>query len=427
MASQHLILLLAIFVSLCVAAIGQGNKIVPFNPSCSTTGNYSGDSQYKKNLDQLLSTLATAATDDGWFNTSSVGTGGDDQVFGLIMCYADRNPTQCKECLAGAPAGITQVCPGSRTVNANYDACLLRYSDVSFFSVADKTVAFNVYAKSYVENMAAMNETRWQLMSQLAETAGQTKLRLDTGSTRLGSTSMMYGLAQCTRDLAVSECSTCLSDYIVQLSKIFPNNSWAAIKGYSCYLRYDLSPFGITLPPSSPVPPPSSTRSTGFVAGLSVAGAVSFMVILGVSIWLLLRRRRKHARLMREHQEMEDDFEKGTRPKRFRYDELSVATDFFSDDCKLGEGGFGSKQGRKEYESEVRIISRLRHRNLVQLIGWCHDGSELLLVYELMPNASLDTHLYNANANVLPWPLSKYLSIYLSIYLSSIYLSIIIY
>jgi hypothetical protein len=41
----------------------------------------------------------------------------------------------------------------------------------------------------------------------------------------------------------------------------------------------------------------------------------------------------------------------------------------------------------------------------VQLIGWCHDGSELLLVYELMPNASLDTHLYNANANVLPWPL----------------------
>ncbi|CAN6338890.1 unnamed protein product [Urochloa humidicola] len=62
----------------------------------------------------------------------------------------------------------------------------------------------------------------------------------------------------------------------------------------------------------------------------------------------------------------------------------------------------GSKQGRKEYASEVRIISRLRHRNLVKLIGWCHDGSELLLVYELMPKGSLDKHLYSAD-NILSW------------------------
>jgi len=124
--------------------------------------------------------------------------------------------------------------------------------------------------------------------------------------------------------------------------------------------------------------------------------------------------------------EMQDDFEKGTGPKRFRYGELAIATDDFSDDHKLGEGGFGSvyrgflkemnldvaikkvskgsKQGRKEYASEVSIISRLRHRNLVQLIGWCHGGGELLLVYELMPNGSLDTHLYSGAA-VLPWPL----------------------
>jgi serine/threonine protein kinase len=53
----------------------------------------------------------------------------------------------------------------------------------------------------------------------------------------------------------------------------------------------------------------------------------------------------------------------------------------------------------------VTIISRLRHRNLVQLIGWCHGGGELLLVYELMPNGSLDMHLYGGrNGAVLPWP-----------------------
>ena len=111
---------------------------------------------------------------------------------------------------------------------------------------------------------------------------------------------------------------------------------------------------------------------------------------------------------------MEDEFDKGTGPKRFRYGELVLATDNFSDRQKLGEGGFGSvyrgflremnlhvaikrvskgsKQGRKEYASEVRIISRLRHRHLVQLVGWCHGGGDLL-VYELMPNGSLDKHL----------------------------------
>jgi hypothetical protein len=126
-----------------------------------------------------------------------------------------------------------------------------------------------------------------------------------------------------------------------------------------------------------------------------------------------------------DDQFMEEDFEKGARPKRFHYNDLAVATDNFSDDTKLGQGGFGSvyrgflkelnlqvaikrvskgsKQGRKEFASEVRVISRLRHKNLVQLIGWCHGGEELLLVYELMPNGSLDRHLYGVNTDVLPW------------------------
>jgi len=154
-------------------------------------------------------------------------------------------------------------------------------------------------------------------------------------------------------------------------------------------------------------------------------GSALFLVVLAFSLWLL-RRRRNKAKLLEEEREMEEEFEEGAGPKQFRYRELAIATDNFSAKQKLGEGGFGSvyrgflkemnldvaikkvskgsKQGRKEYASEVSIISRLRHRNLVQLIGWCHGGGELLLVYELMPNGSLDTHLYSGAA-VLPWPL----------------------
>nr|XP_051189881.1 L-type lectin-domain containing receptor kinase IX.1-like [Lolium perenne] len=114
---------------------------------------------------------------------------------------------------------------------------------------------------------------------------------------------------------------------------------------------------------------------------------------------------------------VEDELEQGAgTPRRFSYDELAAATGNFSDDKALGRGGFGSvyqgflsgmnrevaikrvsetsRRGWKEFVAEVSIISRLRHRNLVQLIGWCHGGNELLLVYELMHNGSLDTHLY---------------------------------
>lgn len=103
--------------------------------------------------------------------------------------------------------------------------------------------------------------------------------------------------------------------------------------------------------------------------------------------------------------------------------ELVLATNNFSNDRKLGEGGFGvvyrgyitdldatvavkqlskgSKQGKKEYLTEVKIISSLRHGN-VQFIGWSHDKGEFLLVYEFMPNGSLDTHIFG-NRSSFTW------------------------
>ncbi|KAL4036634.1 hypothetical protein IC575_000195 [Cucumis melo] len=121
----------------------------------------------------------------------------------------------------------------------------------------------------------------------------------------------------------------------------------------------------------------------------------------------------------------EEEFIKGTGPKRFAYKELVKATNNFSQDGKLGQGGFGgvykgfvtelnmeiaakkisstSKQGKKEYISEVNIISRLRHRNLVQLVGYSHERGHFVLVYEYMQNGSLDSHLFGKKLR-LSWP-----------------------
>ncbi|KAJ0982902.1 hypothetical protein J5N97_011157 [Dioscorea zingiberensis] len=167
-------------------------------------------------------------------------------------------------------------------------------------------------------------------------------------------------------------------------------------------------------------------KKTGLVVGLTLG--VGFFVIIFGFLCFVLWRRRWRTRMDDDEDldvTMDDEFEKGRGPKRFPYSELVTATRNFREEGKLGEGGFGavykgwlqeqsievaikrvskgSRQGQKEYISEVKIISRLRHRNLVQLVGWCHRRGDFLLVYEFMPNGSLDTHLYN-KTTLLPWP-----------------------
>jgi hypothetical protein len=152
--------------------------------------------------------------------------------------------------------------------------------------------------------------------------------------------------------------------------------------------------------------------------GVLIAGAITTFVILWT--WKGKKGTANAVNLI----SINDDLERGAGPRRFYYNELASATYNFSNERKLGEGGFGavykgyltdldmliavkkisrgSKQGKKEYITEVKIISRLRHRNLVQLIGWCHDRGEFLLVYVFMPNGSLDAHLFGKRSP-LPW------------------------
>jgi len=169
---------------------------------------------------------------------------------------------------------------------------------------------------------------------------------------------------------------------------------------------------------------PRKNNRFGLAIGLGVGG--SFLVG-GFALILFCLWKRNNSYTLEDlafDRCMDDEFQRETGPKRFSFKELAHATNNFNDEEKLGQGGFGgvyrgflrdlnsfvavkrvskgSKQGIKEYASEVKIISRLGHRNLVQLIGWCHERGELLLVYEFMPNRSLDTHLFTGES-LLIW------------------------
>ncbi|KAA8519564.1 hypothetical protein F0562_013812 [Nyssa sinensis] len=133
-------------------------------------------------------------------------------------------------------------------------------------------------------------------------------------------------------------------------------------------------------------------NKTGLVVGLSAGSfvLVAGLALVGFVLWKRRDGREKGEGRLGFDPSMDNEFERGSGPKKFPYDELARATNNFGEELKLGEGGFGgvyrgflrelnssvavkrisrgSKQGIKEYASEVRIISQLRHKNLVRLI-----------------------------------------------------------
>ncbi|KAI9193949.1 hypothetical protein LWI28_001651 [Acer negundo] len=224
--------------------------------------------------------------------------------------------------------------------------------------------------------------------------------------------------------------------YEVNLSKVLPE--WVSVglssaTGTSVEVHYILSwEFNSTELISDQTSNNGNEAQGGANIGVVIGYVVGGMVLVGGIILTLVFGWRKRSRKAEDQDstvELDDhsidnEFEHGMGPKKFYYGEVARSTNNFSEEGKLGEGGFGgvykgflydlnldvavkrvsrsSKQGKKEYIAEVKIIGRLRHKNLVQLIGWCHEKGELLLIYDFMPNGSLDFHLFGGE-NVLSW------------------------
>ncbi|XP_050386443.1 L-type lectin-domain containing receptor kinase S.4 [Argentina anserina] len=186
------------------------------------------------------------------------------------------------------------------------------------------------------------------------------------------------------------------------------------ILGWSFKMNGDAQSLYLETLPKFPKPKKSHKV---LIIGFSVAAALVFVFGCGVLGFYMVRKIK--------NRDVIEAWELDIGPHRFPYRELKKATRHFREKEVIGFGGFGkvykgtlpnsdtqvavkrishdSRQGLQEFVSEIASIGRLRHRNLVQLLGWCRRRGDLLLVYDFMPNGSLDKYLFENPRAILSW------------------------
>ncbi|XP_057844562.2 L-type lectin-domain containing receptor kinase IX.2-like [Cryptomeria japonica] len=209
--------------------------------------------------------------------------------------------------------------------------------------------------------------------------------------------------------------------------------SWDSLTPSPAPISYPNQTAQISNPNQTEMESPSSSHSGLKIISI-VIGIVCAMVIIVFFVWKrrISARRGERCELGSIGEEKESDEELDKRLERavqsarkFSYAELRAATNSFSANQEIGHGGFGSvyrgtlcgtnevvavkrmnansAEGKKQYASEVIMNGNLTHRNLVQLLGWCHRKEDRLLVYELLPNGSLDNYLFDNPKGDLEW------------------------
>ncbi|KAJ1294240.1 hypothetical protein BS78_01G130700 [Paspalum vaginatum] len=373
---------------------GRSHGFSIMNYLCNNGSSYALNSTYHSNVVALLGSLsANASSSAVGFATGTVGAA-SDQTWGLALCRGDINGTSCASCLTLVPGvGFGDDCRGVKDVTVYCDSCLLRYSDKDFLASPGDPTAVAMYSPSLAVNVTVdpgrYVELAADLVGALSAWAAQNSTaRYAAGlvtsaqgftTTEYELVHSIYGLVQCAPDLAPEACQGCLGGLKDTMPDVFNGTAGGQVNGVWCNLRYerflfyDSSPVVKLVAPPPPPPPGAAVPNDG---------------------------------------DEEDD---GPRSLLFDLVTLRRATANFAQENKLGHGGFGavykgllpdgrqiavkrldkaSGQGLKELRNELLLVAKLRHNNLAKLLGVCLKGQEKLLVYEYLPNRSLDTFLF---------------------------------
>ncbi|KAL1216456.1 Plasmodesmata-located protein 5 [Cardamine amara subsp. amara] len=221
--------------------------VIFMDPSSSTaTDNYiyaicspakfSPASSYETNLNSLLSSFFSSTVLRRYENFTVPNGSGMKQergvtVYGLFQCRGDLDPTSCSTCVSSAVAQVRTLCSYSYSGYLQMDSCIVRYDNVSFFGVEDKTLNLKKCGQVIgFDDQYALTRVN-DVISSLGSGGG---------AYRTGGNGDIQGVAQCTEDLSPSQCQDCLSDAIERLR----SDCGMAQGGYvylsKCYARFSV-------------------------------------------------------------------------------------------------------------------------------------------------------------------------------------------
>ncbi|KAF3451653.1 hypothetical protein FNV43_RR07749 [Rhamnella rubrinervis] len=398
--------------------------------NCTNTSTFTPNSIYHSNLNHLLSVLSSNATLESY--NATAGSNSSTSAHGSFLCRGDVNATVCRDCVRFATGDVLKRCPVEKEAVIWYDECQLRYSNRSFFGTVDERPRIFLYNTANITDLGRFRETlNVTVRDAAAEAASGGRKKYATKEANFTGFQTLYSLVQCTPDLSSADCNRCLLDNKESLYR-FSDKQGARLLFPSCNVRFELYPFynqtgsqlpPVTLPPASVTRPKGKSKiSTGTIVAIAVPIAVCIVLFIVGACFIV--RRAKSKQNSRRQENAEDDITT-VASLQFGLSTIEAATNKFSINNKLGEGGFGevykgtlsngkeiavkrlskdSVQGAEEFKNEVVVVAKLQHRNLVRLLGFCLEGEEKLLVYEFVPNKSLDYFLYDPEKQpLLDW------------------------
>ncbi|XP_006356406.1 cysteine-rich receptor-like protein kinase 2 [Solanum tuberosum] len=342
---------------------------------------------------------------------------GPDANYGLAQCYGDLSLLDCVLCYAEARTVLPQCFPfnGGRIY---LDGCFMRAENYTFdhqyLGPEDRHVCENRTRKDSLFQQTARRAVQ-QAVASAPNNNGYSRAELAVPGAM---NETAYVLADCWKTLSANSCRACLENASASMMGCLPWSEGRALYT-GCFLRYSDVNFLNAIASSEDSSP------NVVVIVIAVVSAVVVFVLGAIIAFYMWKNKQ-----IQKKRKGSNDVEKLVKTLNdsslnFKYSTLEKATASFDEANKLGQGGFGTvykgvlQDGREiavkrlffnnkhraaDFYNEVNIISSVEHKNLVRLLGCSCSGPESLLVYEFLPNQSLDRFIFDSTkGKTLNW------------------------